>query len=269
MLEPLKKNAAQSKAAGKAEKSRLGVAKPNPPDLFLTDPELQARLRARAAERGFQPDPFLFDEEDILTMARGYLVDRDWDALSAPRTIFEPKPGKAEEDEAPPPAAQITPQRITDLCQKLWDANKNNAAKFAIAVTARLGLKLHGDANAIVAQLQGGGWRRFDDGAKAGAAAANGWLVLAGLKGGDHQPGRTKGHLAVVVKGALNRGRFPTAFWGRSATAASKARTLNRAWNEAELAKVVYAGRKSAGEAAGEEAQPGGQSPGGQTPAAR
>ncbi len=264
-------NARGEDAAG-AKKGGLprkpAEATPRSLDVFLIDPEMQARLRSKTAARAYQPDPFLFDGDEILALARGQLTDPDWRSLAAPRTIFEAKAGKEASEEEAPAAAPGAAGRVAELCAKHWDKNKNDAAKFALAVAGQLGQKLHGDANAIVGQLQGAGWRRFDDGAKAAAAAAKGWLVLAGLKGDDHQPRRAKGQVAVVVKGALSQGRYPTAYWGRSAVAASKAKPVNQLWKAGELEKVVYAGRKATPAEGGEDSaqstqsgQSGGQAP--------
>ena len=44
--------------------------------------------------------------------------------------------------------------------------------------------------------------------------ADSGDYVIAGLKGGNHDPPRAHGHVTVVVSGPLAGGKYPTGYWG-------------------------------------------------------
>lgn len=45
----------------------------------------------------------------------------------------------------------------------------------------------------------------------------------------------------MVVPGPLNRGKYPTAWWGSLAGKPDRDKTINWAWAETDRDKVVYA----------------------------
>ena len=90
---------------------------------------------------------------------------------------------------------------------------------------------------------------RLADGVAAKMRAAAGDLVIAGLQA----PGY--GHVAIVVDGPLNRGRYPYAFWGQyhgmkigndtmNVGFTRGHGTLNWAFKSNELHRVQYAAFK-------------------------
>jgi hypothetical protein len=93
-------------------------------------------------------------------------------------------------------------------------------------------------------QIAGPGWAQHgDDGVAAAAAAKAGQLVVAGMT--SQALGSAHGHVVIVVDGPLNRGLYPTAYWGslnpsirpKGAVGA----TLNFSFSEADRDDVVYA----------------------------
>jgi hypothetical protein len=63
-------------------------------------------------------------------------------------------------------------------------------------------------------------------------------FVLAELKGAEHQPPRTHGH--VVVVGDLAHGKYPTAYWGSLGGVGKQNETLNWAWAKADRDRIMY-----------------------------
>ncbi len=131
---------------------------------------------------------------------------------------------------------------IAAICAKHYDAHKLDCSGFARAVAKDVGVELVGLANQIVDTLatESDGWERLDNGAQA-AEAAKSRLVLAGLRGDDQTKPDPHGHLVVVVPGPLNRGKYPTAWWGSLAGNPRQNETINWAWTEQDRDKVVYA----------------------------
>jgi hypothetical protein len=64
-----------------------------------------------------------------------------------------------------------------------------------------------------------------------------------GLEGRDHAEPRANGHVVVVVRGALNRERYPTAYWGQLGGQGRREETINWSWRESDRDRVVHAGR--------------------------
>ena len=91
-------------------------------------------------------------------------------------------------------------QCIVNACKNSWDKsylagtpNKDNCSGFVQSVAAELGVPMpRGNANAMVDGLEQS-WTKLASGAEAAQKAAQGFLVIAGLKG------RTYGHVAVVI----------------------------------------------------------------------
>ena len=133
-----------------------------------------------------------------------------------------------------------TAQDIISACKAQWNAHQNDCSGFARAVAAQLGVELDGLADDIVGEIAAAPWTVLDDGPAAAQAAAQGQLVIAGLKGADQQVPDAHGHIVVVVAGDLARGLYPTAYWGRLGGGGQQNMTLNYAWTAADRDHVVY-----------------------------
>jgi len=131
---------------------------------------------------------------------------------------------------------------VIEACQANYDAHKGDCSGFARAVAAALGVTLAGDANQIADTMRNGtdGWVPLAGGAAAGAAAAS-KLVIGGLRGDQQRQPNAHGHVVVVVPGELNRGLYPTAFWGSLNGTPAENKTVNWAWTEQDRDKVAYA----------------------------
>ena len=111
-------------------------------------------------------------------------------------------------------------QCIVNACKNSWDKsylagtpNKDNCSGFVQSVAAELGVPMpRGNANAMVDGLEQS-WTKLASGAEAAQKAAQGFLVIAGLKG------RTYGHVAVVISGPLYRQKYPMCWCGSIAGA--------------------------------------------------
>ena len=133
-----------------------------------------------------------------------------------------------------------TGQDIIDACEAEWDVHQSDCSGFARAVAARLGVTLTGMANDIVGEIAAAPWSPVADGPTAAAQAAEGRLVIAGLRGADQQVPDAHGHVVVVVQGPLAHGAYPTAYWGQLGGIGKKDMTLNWAWREGDRDHVVY-----------------------------
>ena len=133
-----------------------------------------------------------------------------------------------------------TAQDIIGACEAEWDAHKSDCSGFAKAVAARLGVTLTGMANDIVGEIAAAPWSLIDGGPAAAAAAAQGRLVIAALRGGDQQVPDAHGHVVIVVPGPLAHDLYPTAYWGQLGGVGQKDMTLNWAWRAGDRDHVIY-----------------------------
>src|SRR5689334_3767355 len=86
-------------------------------------------------------------------------------------------------------------------------ANVDHCNMFVIDVAARCGVALHGNADQILDQITGPGWRQLGNGGAAAAAAvAGGDLVIGGMT--SEALGGAHGHVVIVVEGPLNRDKY-------------------------------------------------------------
>jgi hypothetical protein len=111
-------------------------------------------------------------------------------------------------------------------------------------VAGRLEVALHGLANEIVDTIRGGnGWAPLPNGAAAAKSAADGKLVIGGLKGSEQTHPDLHGHLVVVVDGQLapTHHAYPKAYWGKLGGRGAKNEWTNWAWNEGDRDRVSYA----------------------------
>ncbi len=136
-------------------------------------------------------------------------------------------------------------QELIYECETQFESYKDDCSGFAKVVSSKFGASITGNADNIVDQIQGPGWTKFEkDGVKAKLKADAGWLVIGGLKSGDHNPARSNGHVAIIVKGGLDHNKYPTGYWGSSGGVAEKNKTVNYAWNTSDRDNVIYCGRE-------------------------
>lgn len=140
------------------------------------------------------------------------------------------------------------PEDIIEVCRNLRavEANADDCNLFVKAVCAAFDVTLTGNADAIMGQIAGPGWTQHDnDGVAAAEAAKAGELVVAGMT--SEALDSAHGHVVIVVDGPLNRGLYPTAYWG-SVNPSIRPKgglgaTLNFSFSEADRDDVVYASR--------------------------
>lgn len=129
---------------------------------------------------------------------------------------------------------------IIVICEEVWPADKSDCSAFVRHVAKHLDVALTGNADAIVDTIRHK-WKRLHDGVAAKKAADDGAFVIAGLKGSEHAQPSAHGHVAVVVIGGLDHGKYPTGYWGRLGGVGERNKTLNYAWRTADRDKVTYA----------------------------
>jgi hypothetical protein len=130
--------------------------------------------------------------------------------------------------------AESNAQKIVKLCEKHWEAHKDNCSGFVKAVAGELGVALAGQANEIVDQMQKAPWLALKSGVEATAHANMGKLVLGGLKA------TRLGHVVIVVPGPISNGKYPTAYWGSYGGVGKKSTTVNWSWDKTDRDKVTY-----------------------------
>ena len=116
-------------------------------------------------------------------------------------------------------------QCIVNACKNSWDKsylagtpNKDNCSGFVQSVAAELGVPMpRGNANAMVDGLEQS-WTKLASGAEAAQKAAQGFLVIAGLKG-PHLRARRGWSSAVRCIGRSTRCAGAAASPARSARA--------------------------------------------------
>lgn len=140
------------------------------------------------------------------------------------------------------------PEDIIRVCREKREiaANANDCHKFVEDVAAAFTVTLTGTADDIMAQIAGPGWMQHgNDGVAAAEAAAAGGLVIGGMTA--QALGSAHGHVVVVVDGELNRGKYPTAYWGslnpNIREDGGLGKTINFSFSTADRDKVVYASR--------------------------
>ncbi len=135
-------------------------------------------------------------------------------------------------------------QCIVNACKNSWDKsylagtpNKDNCSGFVQSVAAELGVPMpRGNANAMVDGLEQS-WTKLASGAEAAQKAAQGFLVIAGLKG------RTYGHVAVVISGPLYRQKYPMCWCGSIAGAVGQSqglKSVGQVWNRTDRDRLNY-----------------------------
>jgi hypothetical protein len=130
--------------------------------------------------------------------------------------------------------------------QRAIPENANDRHKFVEAVAAKFGVGLTGTAADVMEQIEGEDWTQHrTDGIAAAAGAAAGKLVIAGMTA--ESLGDAHGHVVVVVDGDLNRGKYPTVYWGslnpRIRPDGGLGKTINWSFSEGDRDNVIYASR--------------------------
>lgn len=120
--------------------------------------------------------------------------------------------------------------------------NKNNCSGFVKSVAAKLGVPIPATANADgITTFVGANWKKINSGQEAALQAEMGVFVLVALKGADHTPARTSGHVAVVVRGKLYKNKYPVVWGGSTGGAQSQGdKTVGEVWNRADRDNVGY-----------------------------
>lgn len=134
--------------------------------------------------------------------------------------------------------------KVIKACEACYDDNDDNCSGFVRAVLKTMGcnhaLQAIGGsrlANDIVDAFDKPPWKLIPTGGDAAKIAAlENVVVIGGLKDTPN------GHVVVVVPGALNRGKYPTAYWGslNRPDKAAKYMTINWAWDPEERDDVLY-----------------------------
>jgi hypothetical protein len=141
-------------------------------------------------------------------------------------------------------------QCILDAAKAAWTEsflkvtpNKDNCSGFVKSVAGKLGVPLPATADADgLAEALAASWTRLKSGAEAARSAATCHLVLAVLKGADHNPPRHHGHIGVVVAGPLYRDTYPTLWCGSLGGQAQSQgdKSVGEVWNRADRDSVGY-----------------------------
>lgn len=141
---------------------------------------------------------------------------------------------------------------IVNAATAAWDQsyiagtqNKKNCSGFLQSVAATLGVPIPaGTADAIMGGLpQATGWKELASGDEAAQKASQGYFVIAGIKGSDHNPARNNGHVAVVIGGTLYRGKYPRVWCGSIAGSVGQSqglRSVGEVWNRTDRDLVKY-----------------------------
>ena len=123
----------------------------------------------------------------------------------------------------------------------------NDPRKVIDDLSLVLGREVHPPKSLLLLdEIQAAPWSRLADGRTAAQAAAEGRLVIAGLKGAEQSVPDAHGHVVVVVQGPLAHDLYPTAYWGRLGSVGKKNTTLNWAWREGDRDHLVYGAIDSA-----------------------
>jgi hypothetical protein len=137
---------------------------------------------------------------------------------------------------------------LIKACQESWDEenlpgmpNSSNCSGFLRSVAHRLNKTTFGGQADDMIQYIRNNWTPVDTGSDAAAWAAQGALVVAGLKGSEHKPKRGHGHVAVIVPGPIYRGKYPLCWSGSTGTAQSRGtKSVGLVWAPQDRDEVTY-----------------------------
>lgn len=145
------------------------------------------------------------------------------------------------------PPKKYSSHNVVRACEAVFDDWCDDCSGFVKAVLTELSMQNVaslfpnvGQANDIVDAFESSPWTKIKSGALAATMSERqNRIILAGCKDTDN------GHVVVVVPGPLNRGRYPTAYWGslNQPEQSAKYQTINWAWEVGgdQIDKVVYA----------------------------
>jgi hypothetical protein len=137
---------------------------------------------------------------------------------------------------------------LIKACQDSWEEenlpglpNKNNCSGFLRSVAGHLNITLYGQqADDLVESIRKN-WVKVDTASSAAQFASQGMLVVAGLKGSEHDPKRANGHVAVIVPGPFYHGKYPRCWCGSTGTAQSQGnKSVGEVWNRHDRDQVTY-----------------------------
>jgi hypothetical protein len=132
--------------------------------------------------------------------------------------------------------------RVRGACEACFDAHSGDCSGFVRAVSSRLGVQMYGLADQIVDTIRDkNAWRQLPNGVAAAQRAAEGKLVIGGLKGSEQSNPDPHGHVVVVVTGPLAHDAYPSAYWGKLGGVGAKNKTTNWAWRAEDRDRVSYA----------------------------
>lgn len=120
--------------------------------------------------------------------------------------------------------------------------NKNNCSGFVKSVASKLGVPIPATANADgITEYISKNWTKIATGKEAADQAQLGVFVVVALKGANHSPARTSGHVAVVVRGTLYKDKYPLVWGGSTGGAQSKGnKSVGEVWNRSDRDNVAY-----------------------------
>src|SRR4051812_8946038 len=131
----------------------------------------------------------------------------------------------------------MTNEDIVAACKKHFTAYSGDCSGFVHAVTTELGHTVSGNADGQMRELAGSpDWQSIDR-AAAVEAVKTGALVVAGLKGIDHNPARNHGHIVIVVDGELYHNTYPLCWCGSLGGSAGRSKgtkSVGEVWNRAD-----------------------------------
>jgi hypothetical protein len=123
---------------------------------------------------------------------------------------------------------------VIKACEDSYDEYCDDCSGFVKAVLGKLGMPAvanhfpgQGMANDIVEGLESPPWTKIDSSVLASRMSEDpSRVVIAGCKDDPN------GHVVVIVPGSLNRGKYPTAYWGSldQPEKSAKYQTINWAW---------------------------------------
>lgn len=147
---------------------------------------------------------------------------------------------------------------IVNAATNAWDEsyvagvrNQNNCSGFLHEVARHLQVPLpSGNADSIMSRLpQATGWSQLSNGADAERKAAQGFFVVAGMKGKDHKVPRNNGHVALVISGPLYLNKYPRCWAGSLGSPSGQSqgqKSVGQVWRPVDRDNVQYFAYESA-----------------------
>lgn len=160
-----------------------------------------------------------------------------------------PKPAKSSPGHSGGKSLMLSDSCIVEECKESWDEqfvanikNSNNCSGFVKSVANKLGVPLPqaAQADGIVDAIEVS-WTKIHTGIEAAKKAAEGFLVVAGLRSGEHAKKTNQGHVVIIVSGPLYRSKYPRCWGGSTGTAQSNGnKSVGEVWSTADRDNVTY-----------------------------